>query len=87
MPRKPPQEYTLHREQDGAHIGGPYDLATARSEKARCSAEARVVVRHHPAIAAPDGSTVQPAYTEYGSMHMGEVCRYEIRSTDGLVIA
>lgn len=87
MPRKPPQEYTVHRQQDGAHIGGPYDLGTARTECARLSAESRVVVRHVPATVGPDGSTVFPAHTLYASMYLGEVCRFEIHSTDGLVIA
>jgi hypothetical protein len=44
-------------------------------------------VRHHPALVGPDGSTVQPAYIEYASMYLGEVCRFEVRSVDGLVIA
>jgi hypothetical protein len=50
-------------------------LATARAECARCNAEARVIVRQHP------------EYTEYASMYLGEVSRYEVRSADGLVIA
>jgi hypothetical protein len=71
MPRKSTQLYNIHREADGAQVGTGVDLDTARSEVARLNAEAKVTN--------PD--TGKPT-----AMYLGEVCRYEIRSTEGLVV-
>lgn len=86
MPRKPPQTYNVCRAGDGALvvIGVPLDMA--RSESARLNAEARVIVRQHPAVVI-DGVVTFPAYTEYAGMFMGNVTRYEVRTHDGLVIS
>lgn len=70
--------YIVVREQDGAIVGSDVDLDTARHEVARLNAESRVVVEEVAVGAA--------LVTRYASMFMGEPCRYEIRSADGLVV-
>lgn len=85
MPRTPPKTYDVVREQDGALVRIGLSLADARDQCATLNAESRVIVRHHPALVL-DGEVARPPYTEHASMYLGEVCRYEIKSQDGLVI-
>lgn len=79
MARKPPQAYNVVRAQDGALIIRDVPLKTARSEASRLNAEANVPIgAHDPEHPEPRRAT---------SMYMGEVCRYEVRSQEGVVIS
>ena len=78
MPRKPPQVFNVHRANDGAQVITGVSLGLARSEAARLCAEARVPMAAH------DSNHPEPRRAT--SMYMGEVSRYEVRSTEGLVI-
>ena len=84
--RKPPQTYNVIVEADGALVVIGVDLATARAEQARLNAEAKGVVAQRPALTDAHGQTVQPARTEHAGMHMGNVTRHAIQSTEGLLI-
>lgn len=76
MPRKPPQVYAVHLAQDGAQVVAGVPLDVARGECARLNAEARVIVTS-PAL----GRVGEPQ-----SMYHGEVCRYEVRGVNGMVV-
>lgn len=74
-PEPTPALYTVNRVQDGAQVRAELSLEDAQEEKANLNAQARLVA----------GQTVD-GIPIYGSMYHGEICRYEVRSTDGLVI-
>lgn len=76
--KQPPPAYDVVRSQDGALVIVGVDLDLARSEAARLNAEAKVT---NPDHLHPD--THQPMPT--GMWH-GEVCRYEVRSKEGLIV-
>lgn len=63
--------YDVCRVADGALATRDVDLDTARDERARLNAEARVI---NPATGKPTG------------MYCGEVVSYEIRSKSGLCV-
>lgn len=86
-----PVTYGVYRQQDGAQIVVQVDAGTAKSECARLNAEARVQVGTiHEAVGVDEYG--QPIVQDtgkprYAGMFLGELVRYEVRSSDGLVIA
>lgn len=66
------------RSQDGALVICGVDLATARSECSRLTAEARIPIgQHDPSHPEPNRPT---------AMFLGELVTYEVRPVDGLVV-
>jgi hypothetical protein len=71
-----PECYTVNRVQDEAEVRRALKLNEATDEAASLNAQARVLT----------GQTVH-GFPIYASMLHGEVCRYEVRSMSGLVVA
>jgi len=74
-PAQAPERYSVNRVQDGAEVRSQLSLDDATAEAAILNAQARQCVGQ-----TVDGTAI------YGSMYHGEICRYEVRSTSGLVI-
>jgi hypothetical protein len=79
MTDEPEHLCNVVRQQDGALIIRDITLDQARSEAARLNAEARIPIGAH------DGDHPEPRRAT--SMYLGEVCIYEVRSLEGLVIS
>lgn len=87
MPRKAPQTYTVCRAQDGAQVRAELTLKCAREECANLNAQSRIQTGTMAAVYDAQGTLVQAPAAIYASMIHGEISRYEIRSTSGLVIS
>lgn len=70
-----PTHYSVHRVQDGAQVRAELPLEIAQRERDDLNASARLQVGQ-----TQDGRPI------YGGMYHGEICRYEVRSSSGLVV-
>lgn len=71
----PMDMFSVHRCQDGAQVRAELSLEDAQSEANILNAQARTCV----------GQTVD-GIPIYGSMVLGQVSRYEVRTSSGLVV-
>lgn len=86
-PAESPEKCTVNRVQDGAEVRAELTVDQARSECAMLNAQARIQVGTTAPVYDERGSLERGPLPIYGSMYYGEISRYEVRSTSGLVLS
>lgn len=82
-----PSLYSVNRSQDGAEVRAQLSLDDAKRECSNLNASARIQVGMTEAVRDAGGMTIKPSVPIFASMYHGQICTYEVRSADGLVIA